>query len=236
MFNWWNEWDQTQWSHFTRWLIKVADKTAKWKKLPFTINLLITWHHMRRRYWSVIEQHSNSWSLLTHSAHMQSLLLRLIRCVFSAVVSCVCVSLTLTLDSTLVLGVLMRKSMRPCLLKHDRHKSQQLDIRGDGHFYPSGTKYDSVCVWLISSLWLIEHVCEPVCSSCCVREKIWAVLSVSLRHVEWCTANLRAISHLSLRPECLVGREPQDGWAACYCSVIDFAGLLALLPRSTSHD
>lgn len=65
-------------------------------------------------------------------------------------------------------------------------------------------------------------------------ERKYEPLFVSLRPEEWCTANLRAISHLSQRGECLVGREPQDGWAACCFSVIDFTGLLALLSQATN--
>lgn len=123
------------------------------------------------------------------------------------------------------------KSIWPCTLKYDRHKSVELDIQCDRYFYK---------IWLCVCVWPPPPPCSWVnmCANRCVPlgEKIRGVLSIMPRHLEWCTANLCAIAHLSLRPECLVGWEPQDRWAACYWLLIDFAGLLALVPNLTSHN
>lgn len=53
--------------------------------------------------------------------------------------------------------------------------------------------------------------------------RIYERQSSSSRCGAWRDVRLTFVLSLisSLRPECLMGRRQQDGWAACYCSVID---------------
>lgn len=100
-------------------------------------------------------------------------------------------------------------------------KSEPLNIQGcDRYLNPSGVKYVSA--------WLPLRVLA--CLKAAAKLRVVFFHPVVARGVDVRLTFVLAL--ITLRPECLVGPEPQDGWAAPNCSGIDSSGLLALLCRS----